>query len=191
MVKPDNQLQLTEEELAEEHTTMLTANDPEMPSNVAVYVHKERAYKAQSLVSQTHFHFRMDGWLLHSTSDEAKRQVELDKAEEEARRAHHAAMQSASASPAPGGVAGEQGEGGSQGADAGAGTSEGARARASSRRSCRATSSTSPSAPHRRRTTQRAIARHSPTRLRWRRTARTPRSGPSTTPTCRIRRSSG
>ena len=125
MVKPDNQLQLTEEELAEEHTTMLTANDPEMPSNVAVYVHKERAYKAQSLVSQTHFHFRMDGWLLHSTSDEAKRQVELDKAEEEARRAHHAAMQSASASPAPGGVAGEQGEGGSQGADAGAGTSEG------------------------------------------------------------------
>ena len=122
VVKPPNQLELTEEELAEEHTTMLTANNPSAPSNVAVFVHKERGYKAQSLISQTQIHFAMDGWLLHTTSDEAKRQIELDKAEDEARRAHAAAM-AAAASPSP--TPGTQADAAEGASDAGGTTTAG------------------------------------------------------------------
>eukprot|EP00967_Tisochrysis_lutea_P024214 scaffold27799_cov21-Tisochrysis_lutea.AAC.1 len=47
VVKPDNQLQLSEAELNDEVAKMLTANNPTAPKNVARYNVKERAYKVR------------------------------------------------------------------------------------------------------------------------------------------------
>uniref|UniRef100_A0A7S3VNC9 Uncharacterized protein n=1 Tax=Dunaliella tertiolecta TaxID=3047 RepID=A0A7S3VNC9_DUNTE len=84
VVKPDNQLQLSEAELNDEVAKMLTANNPTAPKNVARYNVKERAYKFEPMVEQTIIHYAADGWLLHKSADEAKRQMDMDKMEQEA-----------------------------------------------------------------------------------------------------------
>uniref|UniRef100_UPI00398EED48 dynein, axonemal, intermediate chain 1, paralog 2 isoform X2 n=1 Tax=Pristiophorus japonicus TaxID=55135 RepID=UPI00398EED48 len=73
-VKPADQLDLTELELKEEITRVLTANNPHAPQNIVRYSFKERAYKPVLLISQLAIHFALDGNLLHKDSDEAKRQ---------------------------------------------------------------------------------------------------------------------
>ena len=45
VLKPPNQLRLTETELNEEIAKMLTANNPEAPKNIARFNMKERCYK--------------------------------------------------------------------------------------------------------------------------------------------------
>jgi hypothetical protein len=47
VIKPDNQLHLTEAELGEEVAKMLTANNPVAPKNVARFNMKERTYKVR------------------------------------------------------------------------------------------------------------------------------------------------
>jgi hypothetical protein len=47
VVRPDNQLRLTDTELNEEIAKMLTANNPAAPRNVARFNMKERTYKAR------------------------------------------------------------------------------------------------------------------------------------------------
>jgi dynein intermediate chain 1 len=75
LVKPDDQLQLTEQELKEEFTRILTANNPHAPNNIVRYNFKERAYKATSSVDQLAIHFSIDGYMVHKDSDEALRQL--------------------------------------------------------------------------------------------------------------------
>eukprot|EP00918_Siedleckia_nematoides_P049891 GHVU01109260.1.p1 GENE.GHVU01109260.1~~GHVU01109260.1.p1 ORF type:complete len:711 (+),score=130.97 GHVU01109260.1:17-2149(+) len=75
LVKPDDQLQLTEEELKEEHTRILTANNPHAPQNIVRYSFKERCYKQTSSVDQLAIHFVLDGNMLHKDTDEARRQM--------------------------------------------------------------------------------------------------------------------
>ncbi|XP_031750048.1 dynein intermediate chain 1, axonemal isoform X1 [Xenopus tropicalis] len=74
LIKPRDQLELTEAELNEEFTRILTANNPHAPQNIVRYSFKERAYKAVSMVEQLAVHFSLDGNLLHKDSDEARRQ---------------------------------------------------------------------------------------------------------------------
>lgn len=74
LVKPDDQLDLTEAELKEEFTRILTANNPHAPQNIVRYSFKERQYKAISTVDQLAVHLSLDGNMLHKDSDEAKRQ---------------------------------------------------------------------------------------------------------------------
>ena len=50
MVKPDNQLQLSEKDLDEEIAKMLTANNPSAPRNIARYDQKLRTYKFEPMV---------------------------------------------------------------------------------------------------------------------------------------------
>lgn len=52
VVKPDNQLKLTEKELDEEIAKMLTANNPSAPRNIARYDQKLRTYKFEPMVEQ-------------------------------------------------------------------------------------------------------------------------------------------
>jgi len=75
MVKPDDQLLLTEEELKEEFTRILTANNPHAPSNIVRYNFKEQQYKQITSVDQLAVHFSLDGNLLHIESEEARRQI--------------------------------------------------------------------------------------------------------------------
>ncbi|XP_068109164.1 dynein axonemal intermediate chain 1 isoform X2 [Hyperolius riggenbachi] len=74
LVKPPDQLELTEAELKEEFTRILTANNPHAPQNIVRYSFKERAYRPISIVDQLAVHFSLDGNMLHKDSDEARRQ---------------------------------------------------------------------------------------------------------------------
>jgi len=74
LVKPDDQLDLTETQLKEEFTRILTANNPHAPQNIVRFSFKERTFKQTSTVEQIAIHFALDGNMLHKDSDEARRQ---------------------------------------------------------------------------------------------------------------------
>ncbi|XP_076850989.1 dynein, axonemal, intermediate chain 1, paralog 2 isoform X1 [Brachyhypopomus gauderio] len=74
LVKPQDQLDISEAELKEEFTRILTANNPHAPQNIVRYSFKERSYKQISSVDQLAVHFVLQGNLLHRDSDEARRQ---------------------------------------------------------------------------------------------------------------------
>ncbi|KAL8606925.1 hypothetical protein ACOMHN_048721 [Nucella lapillus] len=76
MVKPEDQLELTDIELKEEFTRILTANNPHAPQNIVRYSFKECQYKQTSTVDQLAVHFALDGNMLHKESDEARRQIQ-------------------------------------------------------------------------------------------------------------------
>lgn len=80
-VRPDNQLVLTEEQLEEEFTRVLTANDPNIPNNTTKYNYKEKAYKQDPEGPMDHlvFHFQMDGCSLHKESEDALQQQQLEE----------------------------------------------------------------------------------------------------------------
>eukprot|EP00795_Rhopilema_esculentum_P006475 gene6476-11928_t len=75
LIKPDDQLDLSETELKEEFTRILTANNPHAPSNIVRYSFKENSYRQIPNVDQLAVHFSLDGNLLHKESDEARRQL--------------------------------------------------------------------------------------------------------------------
>ena len=115
VLKPDNQLDLTEKELEEEITKQLTANNPNAPSNIARYSMKERTFKFEPMVEQLVMHYATDGYLLHQESDEAKRQVALEEMEAQAM-----AEWSAGGKPKEKKEGEEVAEGAEEGADGGA-----------------------------------------------------------------------
>ena len=63
------------QELKEEITRILTANNPHAPQNIVRYSFKENAYKQTAHVDQLAIHCSLDGNLLHKESDEARRQL--------------------------------------------------------------------------------------------------------------------
>ncbi|KAK9955249.1 hypothetical protein ABG768_015134 [Culter alburnus] len=73
LVKPPDQLDLTEKELNEEITRVLTANNPNAPQNVVRYSFKEGCYKPIIFVDQMAIHFELEGNLVHKESDEGQR----------------------------------------------------------------------------------------------------------------------
>ena len=75
-IVPENQLNLTDTELNEEMTRVLTANNPNVPANIIKYNFKDKCYKVDPPGSDEHLaiHFSMDGCSLHIDSDEAKAQ---------------------------------------------------------------------------------------------------------------------
>eukprot|EP00192_Tetraselmis_astigmatica_P007862 CAMPEP_0117682880 /NCGR_PEP_ID=MMETSP0804-20121206/19987_1 /TAXON_ID=1074897 /ORGANISM="Tetraselmis astigmatica, Strain CCMP880" /LENGTH=687 /DNA_ID=CAMNT_0005493205 /DNA_START=77 /DNA_END=2140 /DNA_ORIENTATION=+ len=83
VVKPENQLELSEKDLDEEIAKMLTTNNPSAPANIARFDQKLRAFKHDPMVDMNMIHYSTDGWLLHNTSDEAKKQNDLQKLENE------------------------------------------------------------------------------------------------------------
>ena len=77
IVRPDNRLRLTDEQLTEEITRVLTANDPNIANNVTKYNYKEKMYKQDPEGPMDHlaFHFQLAGCSLHKDSDEAQQQL--------------------------------------------------------------------------------------------------------------------
>lgn len=74
---PGNQIVLTECELKEEHTRVLTANDPNVPDNITKYNYHSRGYKVDPPGAQDHLalHFAFEGCSLHRDGVEAKDQA--------------------------------------------------------------------------------------------------------------------
>lgn len=70
MVKPGNQLQLTEKELDEELTRILNANNPLAPQNIARYNLKERVYKCVPNANHLLNHFEVEGYLIYRDGEE-------------------------------------------------------------------------------------------------------------------------
>jgi len=92
IIRPLNQVVLTDAERKEEHTRVLTANDPNVPSNVTKYNYKDRTYKVDppGPGDSLAIHFSLDGCTLHEDSPEAKEQeayrAQKREAEEEERK---------------------------------------------------------------------------------------------------------
>uniref|UniRef100_I3KTP7 Dynein axonemal intermediate chain 1 n=1 Tax=Oreochromis niloticus TaxID=8128 RepID=I3KTP7_ORENI len=70
LVRPPDQMELTEAELKEENTRILTANNPHAPQNIVRYSFKERSYKPINIVDQMAVHFVLEGSLVHQDSEE-------------------------------------------------------------------------------------------------------------------------
>ena len=92
---PENQLQLNDTELEEEIAKMLTANNPEAPKALVRYIQKERSYKPEAMIVQTMQHYASDGWLLHKTSEDARKQTDQQKLEEELQKKFMTELQKA------------------------------------------------------------------------------------------------
>jgi dynein intermediate chain 1 len=84
-VRPEDQLQLTPEELDKEvPPRVLYPADPRAPHNKTYFSFKDRQFKRDDQVDQCIFHFSMDGAILLKDSQEAQDQMEIqDKKEEE------------------------------------------------------------------------------------------------------------
>ncbi|CAM9680032.1 unnamed protein product [Heterosigma akashiwo] len=69
---PPNQLKLTETEQKEEIARVLTANDPNVPNNIAKYNFKEKVYKKDPPATGDHLarHFTMDGPCMHKAREQ-------------------------------------------------------------------------------------------------------------------------
>ena len=61
LVKPDDQLELTEKELKEEITRVLTADNPHAPDNLIRFNFKENAFKHVPHIDHFAMHFSLDG----------------------------------------------------------------------------------------------------------------------------------
>jgi len=81
MIKPREQVQLSEKELGEELTKILRADNPEAPKNLIRFSHKEKLFKLDPSVDQLELHFAQEGNLLHMQSDDAKKQKEKEEDE--------------------------------------------------------------------------------------------------------------
>ncbi|KAK2498005.1 hypothetical protein MC885_008279 [Smutsia gigantea] len=79
MVRPPDQLELTDAELKEEFTRILTANNPHAPQNIVRYSFKEGTYKLIGFVNQLAVHFSQVGNLIPKDSDEGRRQHYRDE----------------------------------------------------------------------------------------------------------------
>ncbi|CAF3422901.1 unnamed protein product [Rotaria socialis] len=76
--RQEDQLKLTDAELNEEHTRILTARNPQAAENIVRFSHKERMFKLIPHVDQLAVHFQLDSHLVHKESEEGKRQLMLD-----------------------------------------------------------------------------------------------------------------
>ncbi|KAG4092486.1 WD40 repeat-like protein [Neocallimastix lanati (nom. inval.)] len=84
--KPPNQCQLTEEELDEEFTRILNANNPLAPQNIARYNFKEKTFKCSPNVDHLVVHLDISGYLILKNDVEEKpvKSVEETETEEKA-----------------------------------------------------------------------------------------------------------
>jgi len=78
VIKPENQLELTEDELEEKITRILTGDDPNKPKNVCKFSFKDRCYKPDPPGQGDNMavHFSLEGSSMHVDSDECKKFIE-------------------------------------------------------------------------------------------------------------------
>jgi len=118
-VKPPHQLPLSEAELREDVNRVLTAMDPQLPSNLVTFSYKERAYKPDPPLQQADLltiHFAVEGSTLHKDSVEAKQQVQWEeKRKEDTEQARRLALEEAVQAGEEAFFVGEEGKKGMRG----------------------------------------------------------------------------
>ncbi|XP_047118261.1 dynein intermediate chain 2, ciliary-like [Schistocerca piceifrons] len=75
LLKPDDQLELTDEELKDEVTRVLTSNHAQIVTDLVEYSYKEGRYVVLPSTGATFIIFRTEGTILHKDSDEARQQL--------------------------------------------------------------------------------------------------------------------
>ncbi|XP_049832759.1 dynein intermediate chain 2, ciliary-like [Schistocerca gregaria] len=75
LLKPDDQLELTDEELKDEVTRVLTSNHAQIVTDLVEYSYKEGRYVVLPSTGATYIMFRTEGTILHKDSDEARQQL--------------------------------------------------------------------------------------------------------------------
>ena len=84
LVKPANQLQLSEKDLAEEFVRTLNAARPGPTRSVVRYNLEEKAYKPEPQLEHVLLHFAMEGCLLHRDGEEGQKLAKAHVAADEA-----------------------------------------------------------------------------------------------------------
>merc|ERR1712131_519551 len=74
-IKPDDQLELTEEELKVEHTRILTAKNPHAPDNRITFDFATSAFKEGPPIQHIEINYKQTGTLMHEDTDEAQHQL--------------------------------------------------------------------------------------------------------------------
>lgn len=85
IVRPENQLVLTEVQLKEDITRVLTGDDPNRPRNISKFNYKEKCYKLDPPGQSDHMaiHFALEGCSLHIESEEYLKLKELEEKRKE------------------------------------------------------------------------------------------------------------
>mmetsp|Transcript_32575 Transcript_32575/g.68390 ORF Transcript_32575/g.68390 Transcript_32575/m.68390 type:complete len:722 (-) Transcript_32575:752-2917(-) len=80
VVKPDNQLELSEKELEEDVTRILTGDDPNKPKNICKFSFKDKCFKPDppGQGDNMAIHFSLEGSNMHVDSDEYKKYRERE-----------------------------------------------------------------------------------------------------------------
>ncbi|KAJ6643291.1 Dynein intermediate chain 2, ciliary [Pseudolycoriella hygida] len=76
LIRPDDQLDLTENDLSEEIKKVLSTENPNVPKNLVIYSFKEGSFVEMPPPPNIVTLFQFDGTSLHLDSDEAKKQIE-------------------------------------------------------------------------------------------------------------------
>ncbi|XP_057701446.1 dynein intermediate chain 2, ciliary-like isoform X2 [Corythoichthys intestinalis] len=84
LIKPPDQVELTEAELKDEITRTLTAKNPHAPENLAHYKFNDGAYKVTTVVNHMTVHFILEGCLEHQDVDECESQTPTEELPEDA-----------------------------------------------------------------------------------------------------------
>mmetsp|Transcript_19067 Transcript_19067/g.26758 ORF Transcript_19067/g.26758 Transcript_19067/m.26758 type:complete len:278 (-) Transcript_19067:1709-2542(-) len=79
-IKPDTQIDLTEEQKDEVFTKTINAADPNVATSITRYDYEVGEYKIDTAVDHMAVHFSMIGDLIHIDSEEARLQIEMEEA---------------------------------------------------------------------------------------------------------------
>eukprot|EP01043_Picozoa_sp_COSAG02_P093739 COSAG02_NODE_30231_length_555_cov_0.736842_1_plen_98_part_10 len=79
VVIPEDQAQLTEKELEEEHTQIIRAEDPNAPDNISRYSYAESSFKIEPSISHMATHMdKRYALIMHRESEDAKVQLAME-----------------------------------------------------------------------------------------------------------------
>lgn len=80
VVIPEDQAQLTEKEMEEEHTQIIRAEDPNAPDSISHYNYAEQAFKTEPSISHMAVHMdKCYAFIMHIESDDAKHQKAMEE----------------------------------------------------------------------------------------------------------------
>jgi len=84
IIKPDDQLDLSDQQLVEDVSRILTGDDPNKPKNVCKFSYKDKCYKPDppGQGDNMAIHFSLEGCSMHVDSDEYKKYKEREAKEE-------------------------------------------------------------------------------------------------------------
>jgi dynein intermediate chain 1 len=95
IIRPDNQLVLTEIELNADISRILTGDDPNVPKNISKFSFKEKCFKLDppGLSDHMAIHLVLDGCSLHIESKGYKEQKEMEERKREAEEENRKALE--------------------------------------------------------------------------------------------------